>query len=144
VIVTEPRIIRGRDAERAVADLAREHEVLAGMTGADSRRIDALVGDVGQIKGQVQSVKEKVEGVADGVNELRDALTVLVKHDMKMQHTDGEVVSLRRDVLDISGRVHELERQMGPVVETRAWAIRGILAAVALVGIAIAKLVIVQ
>jgi predicted RNase H-like nuclease (RuvC/YqgF family) len=142
--MTEPRIIRGRDAERAVADLAREHEVLAGMTGADSRRIDALVGDVGQIKGQVQSVKEKVEGVADGVNELRDALTVLVKHDMKMQHTDGEVVSLRRDVLDISGRVHELERQMGPVVETRAWAIRGILAAVALVGIAIAKLVIVQ
>ena len=126
--MTDPRIIRTRDAERAVADLAREHEALAGMTGADSRRIDALVGDVGQIRGNVEAVREKVDGVASGVNELRDALTVLVRHDIKMQHTDVEVVALRKDVsemgvrvqvLEKHERVQELERQVGPLVETR-------------------------
>jgi septal ring factor EnvC (AmiA/AmiB activator) len=149
--MTDPRITRSRDAERAVADLAREHEVLAGMTGADSRRIDGLVKDVGQINGNVEAVRQKVDGVADGVNELRDALTVLVRHDIKMQHTDSEVVSLRRDVADMGARVqtlerHErvqvLERQIGPLVELRTWVIGGGLTVLSVVALAVLALVI--
>jgi hypothetical protein len=117
--MTDPRIIRARDGDRAAAELAREHDALAGMMGADSRRIDALVGDVGQIRGNVEAVRQKVDGVADGVNELRDALTVLVRHDIKMQHTDSEVVSLRKDVSEMGVRVQTIEKQVGPLVETR-------------------------
>ena len=117
--MTEPRIIRARDPERASEELAREHDVLAGMMGADSRRIDGLVKDVGQINGNVEAVKQKVEGVANGVNELRDALTVLVRHDIKMQHHDAEAQALRKDLTGMDSRVQTLEKQVGPLVETR-------------------------
>ncbi len=139
--MTDPRIIRTRDTERAIADLAREHQALAGMTGADSARIDGLVKDVGTINGNVQAVREKVDDVADGVNELRDALTVLVRHDVKMQHHDQEVAALRKDVSDVGSRVMTLEKQIGPVMETRGWIIGGGLGILALIGLAVAKLV---
>jgi predicted RNase H-like nuclease (RuvC/YqgF family) len=139
--MTEPRILRSIDPEQAITDLAREHEVLAGMTGADNLRVDRLVVDVGQIKGTVSAVKEQVSNVASGVNELRDALTVLVKHDLRLQHTDGQVTALRQAVADMDGRVHVLERQIGPVVEMRSWVIGGGLGILALIGLALAKLV---
>jgi predicted RNase H-like nuclease (RuvC/YqgF family) len=129
------------DPERAITDLAREHEVLAGMTGADSRRIDHLVVDVGEIKGTVSAVKEQVSNVANGVNELRDALTVLVKHDLRLQHSDGQVTALREATAELDKRVHVLERQIGPVVEMRSWVIGGGLGILALIGLALAKLV---
>lgn len=139
--MTQPRTIRATDAERAVADLAREHQVLAGMSGADSARIDALVGDVGTIKGNVQVVGAKVDGVATSVNELRDALTVLVRHDVQMQHNTSETVSMRGDLADMSTRVQTLEKQVGPLIELRLWVIGGGLTVLALVGVAIVKLV---
>lgn len=139
--MTQPRVIRTTDAERALSELAREHQALAGMTGADSGRIDALVGDVGAIRGTVQVIGSKVDGVADSVNELRDALTVLVRHDVQMQHQSAEAVVLRKDVADMGGRVQTLERQIGPLIEMRAWVIGGGLGVLGLIGLAIAKLV---
>ena len=140
--MSQPRIIRGSiDAERAVEDLANEHKRLAGMTGADSARIDALVGDVGIVKGNIQVVGAKVDGVASSVNELRDALTVLVRHDVQVQQHAAENVILRKDVTDIGGRVQVLERQIGPLIEMRTWVIGGGLGILALIGIAVAKLV---
>ena len=117
--MTDPRIIRARDADRAADELAREHDVLAGMMGADSRRIDYLVKDVGRINGNVEAVKEKVDGVADGVNELRDALTVLVRHDVQMQHNTTEAQALRKETAEIRADVQTLKEQVGPLVETR-------------------------
>lgn len=117
--MTGARVIRSTDAERAISDMAREHEALANMTGADSRRIDKLVGDVGALGGDVRAVKEKVEGVADGVNELRDALTVLVRHDVQMQNHAAQSDAMKRDVISLGDRVQTLEKQVGPLVETR-------------------------
>lgn len=136
-----PRITHVLDPERAVADLAREHQVLAGMTGADSARIDALVGDVGTIKGSVQAVNSKVDGVASGVNELRDALAILVRHDVEMSHNRTAAEALRVDVNTMSGRVQVLERQIGPVVEMRGWVIGGGLAVLGVVGLGLVALV---
>lgn len=117
--MTAPRVIRATDAERALNDMAREHEALANMTGADSRRIDKLVGEVGTMGGDVKAVREKVDGVAAGVNELRDALTVLVRHDVQMQHHASEAQALRKETTALDGRVQILEKQVGPLVETR-------------------------
>jgi hypothetical protein len=140
--MSQPRIIRGAiDAEKAVEDLANEHKRLAGMTGADSARIDALVGDVGTIKGNVQVVGAKVDGVASSVNELRDALTVLVRHDVQMQHQTADAALLRSEVATMSGRVQTLEKQVGPLIEMRTWVIGGGLGILALIGLAVAKLV---
>ena len=139
--MTQPRVIRATDAERAIHDLANEHQRLAGMTGADSARIDAIVGDVGEIRGSVEVVRAKVDGVANGVNELRDALTVLVRHDVQMQHQSAEVSAMRTDIAAVNTRVSTLERQIGPVVEMRAWVIGGGLGVLALIGLALAKLV---
>lgn len=117
--MTPPRIVRATDAERALSDMAREHEALANMTGADSRRIDKLVGEVGTMGGDVKAVKEKVDGVAAGVNELRDALTVLVRHDVQMQHNTAEAQALRKETAEIRADVQTLKEQVGPLVETR-------------------------
>ena len=118
--MTEPRVLRGlTDTDRALSELARDQRALAGMTGADSARIDKLVGEVGTLGGDVRAVKEKVEGVADGVNELRDALTVLVRHDVQMTHNTAEAASLRKETAALDNRVQVLERQVGPLVETR-------------------------
>ena len=140
--MSQPRIIRGAiDAERAVEDLANEHKRLAGMTGADSARIDALVGDVGAIRGNVQAVAGKVDGVASSVNELRDALTILVRHDEQMRSYSAAALSVRADVDGIDKRMQVLERQIGPLIEMRTWVIGGGLGILALIGIAVAKLV---
>lgn len=132
----QPRTTRVIDAERALSELAREHQALAGMTGADSARIDALVGDVGQIRGNVQVVHAKVDSVATGVNELRDALAVLVRHDVQMQHHSAAAQALRTDMDGIDKRVQTVEKQIGPVVELRAWVIGAGLAALGVVGLA--------
>jgi prophage DNA circulation protein len=139
--MSTPRVIRSVDAEQAAEALAREHQALAAMTGADSMRIDALVGDVGSIKGSVAAVREKVDGVANGVNELREALTVLVRHDVQMQHHNATAVVLRADVDAIDKRVQTIEKQVGPLVEMRSWVIGGGLMVLGVVGAAVLALV---
>ena len=139
--MTATRTVRTTDAERAINELAREHQALSNMTGSDSARIDSLVGDVGTIKGHVQVVGAKVDGVATSVNELRDALTILVRHDEQMRSYATAAASVRADVDKMDGRVQTLERQIGPLIEMRMWVIGGGLGALGLIGLAVAKLV---
>lgn len=137
--MASPRVIRNVDGEQAAHDLAREHH--AAMTGADSARIDSLVGDVGAIRGDVQAVRSKVDDVVGGVNELREALTVLVRHDVQMQHHNATAVILRADVDAIDKRLQTAEKQIGPLVEMRSWVIGGGLMVLGIVGAAIVALV---
>ncbi len=132
--MTEPRIIRGlTDTDRALQDLARDQRALAGMTGADSARIDTLVKEVGTMGGNVEAVRQKVDGVAEGVNELRDALTVLVRHDVQMQNHAAQSDAMKRDVIGLGERVQTLEKQIGPVIEMRTWVIALCLGAAGLI-----------
>lgn len=115
----------------------RQAQALANMMGADSRRIDELVGDVGEIKGTVAGVK-------DGVDELRNALAVLVRHDVQMEHNRQAADALRAKVEIIDGRLHAVESALPPLVEMRAWAVRAMLGVLGVIGLALLGLVLVK
>lgn len=120
----------------------READALAAMMGADSRRIDGLVGDVGEVKGDVRALRADMGRVSEGVDELRGAMTILARHSVMMETTTTDVASLRANVEKIDGRVQTIERDMPGLQEMRAWAIRAMLGTLVMVGAAVVALVV--
>ena len=118
-----------------------EADVLAGMMGADSRRVDDLVQDVGSIKGDVREVRSGLAGLVKGVDQLTSAMAVLVTHEVKMGHTSAEVAMLRVDVASHDQRLQSIERKVGGWDEARLWLIRAGLLVLTTVGLAVVGLV---
>jgi septal ring factor EnvC (AmiA/AmiB activator) len=114
-----------------------ETDALANMMAADSRRIDTLVQDVGEVKGTVSHIH-------DGVDKLQNALTILVRHETRMVEYSEKHASAnnRLDVMD--QRVKEIEKKLPALEETRGWTVKGILTVIAAVGFAVLALVIKQ
>lgn len=148
------------DPERAMSQLDRDNRALADMTGADSRRIDNLVDDVGQIKGHVAAVNGKVDGVATGLDKLNTHMAALVKFQIQVENThlaqesaratqathELRIQTLERRVdpivdMKLSDRVPTLEKQIGPLLELRTWVIGGGLFSITLLGAAVVNLV---
>lgn len=148
------------DAERAVNQLDADRQALAKMTGAEAQRIDSLVKDVGAIKGDVASVNTKVDGVATGLDKLNNHMAALVKFQIQVENThlaqessranqaahDLRIQALERRVeplvdMKLGERVPTLEKQIGPLLELRAWVIGGGLFCLTLIGLAVAKLI---
>ena len=80
--------------------MTSETDALANMMAADSRRVDQMVDDLGVVKGRVESVHK-------GVDELRSALAVLVRHEVLMEASNKAVMS-------ISTRVDVIDTRVGP------------------------------
>jgi hypothetical protein len=109
---------------------------------ADATRVDILVGDIGKIRGDVAHVKEKIKDVSDGMVELRGAMTLLVKHDLQMQHDREAVAIVRADIQDLGARVRLIEVGMPGLVEVRRWIVIGVIGILASVGAASLALVV--
>jgi hypothetical protein len=109
---------------------------------ADATRVDILVGDIGKIRGDVAHVKEKIEDMSDGMVELRGAMTLLVKHDLQMQHDREAVAIVRADIQDLGARVRLIEVGMPGLVEVRRWIVIGVIGILASVGAASLALVV--
>lgn len=141
----QPRFSRSRpiitDPETAFSMAARETDALANMMGADSRRIDSLVQDVGAILGDVHAVKSEVVNVSKGVDSLRDAMAVLVRHEVVMTQHATAVENVRGDLKDQDDRLHALERKAPGWDETRTWVVRAGLLVFSAVGLAVMALV---
>ena len=115
--------------------MTTEADALANMMAADSRRVDQLVEDVGVVKGRMESVHT-------GVNELRSALAVLVKHEVLMNEHARIAVSVSSDVAALDVRVQAIECEMPQLKESRQWVVRGMLLVLAMVGLALLALVV--
>jgi len=115
--------------------MTAEADALANMMAADSRRVDQLVEDVGVVKGRMESVHT-------GVNELRSALAVLVKHEVLMNEHARSAVSVSSDVAALDVRVQAIEREMPQLKESRQWVVRGMLMVLLIVGMALLALVV--
>ena len=133
VLVTDP--------EAAFSLQARQTEALANMMASDSTRIDTLFKDVGDMKGDVRAVRAKVSDVADGVDKLRDALALLVKHDVAMEHSAVAMKAVAGDIKDHDERLQAIERKVPGYDELRGWVIRAGLGVLGVVGMAIILLV---
>ncbi len=114
--------------------MTTEADALANMMAADSRRVDQLVEDVGVVKGRMESVHS-------GVNELRNALAVLVKHEVIMGQTAQAATEFRVELASINARVHIIEKEVPALKETREWVVRGMLMVLGIIGLAMVALV---
>ena len=97
----------------------READALASMMGADSRRIDDLVGDVGTIKGTVSTLKDGVLDLKDGVNELRGAMTILSRHSIALERSAEDDRKTAAELSLLNTRLRVVENDMPGLKETR-------------------------
>jgi hypothetical protein len=118
-----------------------EADVLAQMMGADSRRVDTLVSDVGQVKGDVRALHGAIGHVTSGVDELRSSMAVLGRHAVLMETSASEIAQMRAAQTAMDGRVRAIELEMPALKETRSATMRGVWGIVALVCIALLGLV---
>lgn len=136
VLVTDP--------EAVFSMQQRQAEALANMVGTESGRIDSLVQDMGAVRGTVEVVHTKVNDVASGVSRLTDAMAVLVKHEVTMEHNAAEVRAMRETLGSQDHRIQAIERKVPGWDELRVWVIRAGLCVLGVVGMAILLLVVKQ
>ena len=129
------------DPDAAFSLQQRQAEALADMMSADSSRIDTLFKDVGAMRGTVEVVHSKVNDVAAGVDKLSDALAVMVRHELTMEHTAAEVRTMTDRQGKFDERLHSLERKAPGWDEARTWVLRAGLGVLGVVGLAVVALV---
>jgi predicted RNase H-like nuclease (RuvC/YqgF family) len=115
-------------ADERLADVS-DHDLRTG------HRIDLLAQDV-------RTVQVEVGKVGKGVDELRSAMAVLVKHEVLMNQQQLENATLRKDLSDQDKRLALVEREMPQLLETRGWVTRAGLFVLGIVGLAVVGLVI--
>lgn len=112
------------------------------MMGADSRRVDVLVSDVAEVKGDVRALRGGMEHVTDGIGELRGAMAILSRHSVLMETNVAEMAAMRASHGTLETRVRAIELDVPGLREARSWIVRGALVVVGLVGLAVIGLVI--
>ena len=119
-----------------------ETDVLAGMMGADSRRIDGLVDGMGQVRGEVTHLRGDVGRVIKGVDDLQQAMVGVARHAVLMEAARDDAVEERRAREKLDDRVTVIEGHLPGLIETRGAVMRAIWGVVVVVGLAVVGLVI--
>jgi len=103
------------------------------MLGADSRRIDDLVDNVGEIKGDVRTLKADASRTANGVEQLQQSMAILNRHAVVMETQSAEITMMRakHDALDT--RVRIIENDMPALKDSRADIRKGVWIIIAIV-----------
>ena len=125
------------DADRAAHELAREHEALASMQGADSRRIDSLVSDVGEIKGDMRSLMGGVDRLGSGVEKLQESMAAFQRHAVIVETQSSDIASLRRESAILDKRLRDVEVVMPQLQEVRGDIRKGMIFVIAGVAAAV-------
>ena len=132
------------DPERAAVALAREHDALAAMQGAESQRVDLLVQDVGEIKGNVKTLQGDVSRVNTGVDRLMDSMTGLNRHAVQMETHASTLSNIAADQKDLESRTSVIEKGVPNWERTSKMVDRGMLAVITAVGMALLGLVLIK
>ena len=112
----------------------KESSVVSNDQIEDSRRIDALVVDVGAIKGEVTIVR-------DGVDKLNSAMERLIRHDMRLDQSAAEHVEIHKVAADHEIRISAIETVMPGLQESRADMRKLMMAIISAVALAVVALV---
>lgn len=120
----------------------READALASMMGADARRIDGLVGDVGEIKGDMRTLKADTARTVSGIEQLQLSMAAVGRHTVMVENQNAKLDALhaKHDALD--SRVRTVELDMPQLKEARNLGVRGVLLVLSIVGLAVLALVI--
>jgi len=112
------------------------------MAGAESRRVDQLVNDVGTIKGDMHAVKGEVGRLGEGISKLNDSMVALNRHSLLLETQQTTNVEREREHVLLDGRVKAIELEMPALKEARSDYRRVMLGVLAMVGLALLALVI--
>lgn len=121
--------------------LAREHDALANMAGAEARRVDILIEDVGKIKGSMESVRGDVHKVAGSVDQLREGMIALNRHALLLESQQKINEVARKDADEMDARLRVVEVKLPALEEARSDYRRGILLVVGTVLAAVIALI---
>lgn len=97
----------------------READALASMMGADSRRIDDLVGDVGEIKGDMRILKADTGRAVSGIEQLQLSMAAVGRHTVLMESQNAKIDALSAKHEKLDTRLLTVERDMPGIKETR-------------------------
>ena len=97
----------------------REAEALASMMGADSRRIDDLVGDVGEIKGDMRILKADTGRAVSGIEQLQLSMAAVGRLAVLMESQNAKIDALSAKHEKLDTRLLTVERDMPGIKETR-------------------------
>ena len=97
----------------------READALASMMGADSRRIDDLVGDVGEIKGDMRILKADTGRAVSGIEQLQLSMAAVGRHTVLMESQSAKIDALSAKHEKLDTRLLTVERDMPGIKETR-------------------------
>jgi predicted nucleic acid-binding Zn-ribbon protein len=120
----------------------KEIDALAKMMGADARRIDDMVSRLSEATGEVKVIHHKVDEVRSGMDKLADAISIVVKLDIKHQAVETQITAHQILLNKLDDRVDTLEKDHPKLMETRDWVVKAIVGTVGLVLMALAGLVI--
>ena len=87
--------------------------------GADSRRIDDLVGDVGEIKGDMRILKADTGRAVSGIEQLQLSMAAVGRHTVLMESQSAKIDALSAKHEKLDTRLLTVERDMPGIKETR-------------------------
>lgn len=87
--------------------------------GADSRRIDDLVGDVGEIKGDMRILKADTGRAVSGIEQLQLSMAAVGRHTVLMEGQSAKIDALSAKHENLDTRLLTVERDMPGLKETR-------------------------
>lgn len=91
---------------------------------------------------KLDSVQSDVSAIKVRLDTVSEALVTLTRLEERHDQTTQEIQTLTRAVADQDRRLGSLERDHPGLLEVRRWIISGVVAGVAMIGLALAKLVI--
>ena len=133
----------------------RELAYVMRMLGQADQRLDAVVQEVGGLKGDVKDVGHKVGRALSGIEQLAQAMSAVVRLEVKHDATAQSIEQVsgrldahmaRSDLLhtDTTKRIADIEKDMPQLKETRTWVTRAIAVVVVAVMMAVMGMVIVE
>jgi hypothetical protein len=122
----------------------RQAEALGNMMAADSRRIDGLVEDVGEVKGDVKGVRSDVIRMAESIDKMQGAMTAFAQHAIRVEHMDDHYKALDLRVNENRADISKLKEVMPGLVEARDWQVLMLKVVIGAVAAAVLGLVIVK
>lgn len=122
-----------------------ETDVLAGMMGADSRRIDGLVESVGEVRGDMGHVRAEIGRMSKGVDALQEAMIGVARYTVLHEATRADLDKIRIEQVDLrkdmNDRLGKIEPHMPGLIEWRRYSVHGVVGVLSVVGLAVLALV---
>ena len=86
--------------------------------------------------------EERLTRIEKNVDRLAEMVVVLARVEERSNETRTDVSTLSTDVKELGKRLGAIEVALPPLIETRAYVIRGVIGLVSIVGIAVVGLVV--